>query len=168
MITVLPLAETHFDELYHVLDTVAREQRFLALTQAPSKENTFAFYRSVLKDGQCHVAMQNGKVVGWCDILPSFGEARQHVGTLGIGLLPSARHQGIGRQLMQAAIETAWNRGLTRIELTVREDNHNAKQLYEQFRFETEGLRRNSMLIDGQYFHCYAMALLRNENLVCK
>ena len=33
-----------------------------------------------------------GEVVGWCDILPTLGEARRHVGVLGIGVIPGARH----------------------------------------------------------------------------
>ena len=162
MVTITSLDESHFEMLREVLDAVARERRYLALFQAPPREEAFAFYRGLVNGGQCHVAIQEQAVVGWCDIQRNFGEARQHIGTLGIGLLPRARHIGAGRQLMEAAVSTAWARGLTRIELTVREDNLNAKALYERLGFETEGLKRNSMLVAGQYFNCYAMALLKS------
>lgn len=58
------------------------------------------------------------EVVGWCDILPTLGEARRHVGVLGIGVIPGARHHGLGRRLTEAAIAKAWAKGMTRIELT--------------------------------------------------
>lgn len=160
--TVTPLEERHFTQLLAVVDTVARERRFLAMLQAPPQEEAFAFYRSVLADGQCHVAVSGERIVGWCDVLPSFGESRRHVGTLGIGLLPEFRGLGIGTQLLQAAVAAAWARGLTRIELTVREDNHNARALYEHLGFQHEGLRRRSMLVDGKYYDCHSMALLRS------
>lgn len=162
-ISIAPLAESHFAQLWSVADRVARERRFLAMLQAPPPEQAYAFYRSVLDEGQCHVALDVGNVVGWCDILPSFGESRKHVGTLGIGLLPEVRSLGVGTRLLNAAVTTAWARGLSRIELTVREDNLRAKALYERLGFEHEGVNRRSMLVDGAHYDCHAMALLRRD-----
>ena len=105
--------------------------------------------------------MADGQIVGWADVLPGTGQTRAHVGTLGIGLIPAARHRGIGAQLMRAAIDGAWARGLTRIELSVRADNANAKALYERLGFELEGVRCRSVRVDGDYHDSYAMALLR-------
>jgi len=160
-VTIAQLAERHFEQLRAVLDAVAREQRYLALFEAPPTQDSFAFYRRLLADGQCHVALQDAAVVGWCDIQPAFGHARKHIGILGMGLLPAFRHRGIGTALLSAAVAAAWARGLTRIELTVREDNANAKRLYERLGFRSEGLHKQSMLVAGQYHDCYSMALLR-------
>ena len=161
--TIAHLTERHFEQLRSVLDEVAREQRFLALFEAPPREEAFAFYRRLIAQGQCHVALHGDSVVGWCDIQPAFGQARRHIGVLGMGLLSAVRHQGIGTQLLSAAIATAWSRGLSRIELTVREDNANAKALYERLGFRDEGVHRQSMLVAGRYHDCHAMALLRSD-----
>jgi len=137
---IVPLAESHFEALRAALDVVAREKRYLAFVQAPAPEQAYAFYRNILANDLCqYVALIDGVVVGWCDILPTHGETRAHVGILGIGLVPSARHRGIGRTLMQTAIAKAWDKGLSRIELTVRVDNVNAKGIYELMGFKTEG-----------------------------
>lgn len=161
---IVPLAEIHFDPLHRVLDEVAREQRFLALLQAPPRDETLAFFRNNLAQGHPHfVALLCGEVVGWCDVLPVFGEARRHVGQLGIGLVRRARHQGLGARLMQAAIEAAWAKGLERIELTVRADNTNARALYERMGFRHEGLQRGAFQVDGQALDSHAMALLRTD-----
>ncbi|WP_322470106.1 GNAT family protein [Hydrogenophaga sp. SNF1] len=73
-----------------------------------------------------------------------------------------ARHQGLGAALMRAAIAAAWAKGLTRIELTVRADNPNARALYERMGFAHEGLQRGAFRVDGQSVDSHAMALLRD------
>jgi RimJ/RimL family protein N-acetyltransferase len=80
---------------------------------------------------------------------------------LGVGLLPDFRGKGIGRKLMGQTIDAAFAFGLTRIELTVREENVNAIALYKSLGFEIEGLHRNAVRIEGQYENLYSMALLR-------
>ncbi|MDP9991069.1 putative acetyltransferase [Variovorax boronicumulans] len=161
--SIVPTEERHFESLHKALDVVAREQKYLALTQAPPWENSLAFYRDVLAQGFPHVvAVDAGdRVVGWCDVSPVFGHSRAHIGILGIALLPEARGRGLGTQLLQAAIDRSWARGLTRIELSVRADNLNAKALYERLGFEHEGLARRASLIDGTYHDAFRMALLR-------
>jgi ribosomal protein S18 acetylase RimI-like enzyme len=158
---VVPVAELHFAELHRALDVVAREKRFLAFTQAPLFEESLAFYRRIIAGDLCQFVALDGKsVVGWCDILPAHGEARSHVGHLGIGLIPKARHKGLGAKLLESTIAKARTKGLTRIELTVRADNTNAKALYERFGFVVEAVQQRSIRVDGQYHDSYAMALL--------
>src|SRR6188508_2427883 len=126
-----PLAERHFQGLRRALDVVAREKQYLSFTQAPAPEPAYTFYRYIVENRLCHfVAVAGDAVVGWCDVLPTHGETRAHVGTLGIGVVPAARGRGIGPRLLRTAIDSAWARGFTRIELTVRQDNPRACALY--------------------------------------
>lgn len=161
-LAIVPTAECHFEGLRLALDAVARERRYLAITAAPPREEALAFYRNIVANDLCQfVAVQDGIVIGWCDILPIRGEACTHIGVLGMGLVSHARHLGIGTRLLDATISKAWAKGLSRIALTVRADNANAKALYERFGFVSEGLLRRAFRIDGEFFDCYAMALLR-------
>lgn len=163
-VSIVPLAEDHFEPLRIVVGSVAEEKRYLALTETPSRDQAYAFYRNILDNDLCQfVAVLDGEVVGWCDILPTHGEARSHVGVLGMGLVPKARQLGIGKRLIKATIDKAWAKGLTRIELTVRVDNLNARALYERLGFEHEGVRKREFRVDGHYHDCYAMALLRGD-----
>ncbi|VTU29655.1 putative acetyltransferase YhhY [Variovorax sp. PBL-H6] len=163
-LSIEPIAKQHFEGLRRALDTVARERRFLAFTEAPPEDDCRAFHSSIIANGWCQmVAILDGVVVGWCDVLPTHGQARSHVGTLGIGLIPPARRHGFGEKLMKSAIDAAWETGLTRIELTVRVDNANAKALYERVGFKVEGLQRRSFRVDGEYADSYSMALLRES-----
>jgi ribosomal protein S18 acetylase RimI-like enzyme len=163
--SVLPTAEEHFAGLHDALDVVAREKQFLAFLQAPPLEETLAFYRHIVTNDLCQfVALEDRQVVGWCDVLPIHGEARAHVGHLGIGLIPHARHKGLGAKLLEATITKAHAKAITRIELSVRTDNLNAKALYEKFGFKVEGVKCHYFLVGGQYHDAYAMALLRRND----
>ena len=163
-LVIEPVSAAHFTGLRQALDTVAREKRFLAFTEAPPEDACNAFYTSIIENGWCQqVALLDGAVVGWCDILPAHGQARAHVGTLGIGLIPSASHRGIGAQLMRAALDAAWASGLTRVELTVRVENANAKALYERMGFAVEGLMRRAFRVDCHDGDGWAMALLKDD-----
>ena len=89
--------EQHFHGLHQTIDIVARELKYLAFTQAPPLEQSLAFYRSLLaRDFPQFVMLDDERVVGWCDVAPAHGESRAHIGTFGIGLLPEARHKGLG------------------------------------------------------------------------
>ena len=160
---IVPLQEEHFAQLREVLDAVAREGRYLAFLEAPPVEEAFAFYRSILERGcPAVVALDEGRVVGWCDVLFTHGESREHVGIIGLGLLPQFRGRGIGAALMGAAIDAAWARGLTRLELSVRADNDRARRLYGRLGFKVEGAHRNTFRVNGRYFDSFSMALLRD------
>jgi putative acetyltransferase len=161
-VEIVPLAQSHCDALHRVLDLVAREKRYLAFTEAPPRAEAEGFYRNILDHGLImSVLLVDGQPSGWCDVLPTHGQARAHLGVLGVVLLPHARHRGLGRPLMQHAIERAWASGLSRIELTVRADNLNAKALYERLGFVTEGRLRQSFKVDGEYHDACVMGLLR-------
>ena len=161
-LSIEPIAPHHFEGWRRALDAVAREKRYLAFTQAPPPQECQAFHAPIVANGWCQwVALIDGDVVGWCDVLPTHGQARAHIGTLGIGLVPSARHRGIGEKLMRAAIEAAWASGLARIELTVRTDNLAAQRLYERLGFIVEGRHPRAFRVDGEYAEGHSMALLR-------
>lgn len=160
-IEITPLKEAYFHGLWQALDTVAREKRYLAFLQAPPQPDAFSFYQNIVAHDLCqYTAIHNNRVVGWCDILPALGESRAHIGVMGIAVIPAFRHQGIGTKLIEATLAKAWQKGLSRIELSVRVDNQNAKALYERFGFVVEGVSRNGFCVDGKFHDAYTMALL--------
>ena len=109
--------------------------------------------------GHIHfVAVRAERLVGWCDILPLIGQMRAHAGVLGMAVAADSRGQGIGRQLIQAALAQAAERSLTRVELTVHSENVNAQALYKSVGFELEGTQRRGWCLDGQYFDVHYMA----------
>jgi ribosomal protein S18 acetylase RimI-like enzyme len=160
---IMPITAQYIESFREAVGNVARERKYLAFLDAPSLEMAHEFVMENLKDNWPHfVAVIEGRVVGWCDITSLHRPVFSHSGSLGVGVLASFRGQGIGEALMRAAIEKARHRGLTRIELTVREHNKPAIALYEKLGFTVEGLHRNAVRIDDEYENHISMALLLN------
>jgi RimJ/RimL family protein N-acetyltransferase len=161
MIEIVPIAPAHIDSFHRALDLVARERRYLALLEAPPIEEFRGFVQNIIRRRYPQfVALSVGEVVGWCDVLPMTWPIYAHTGVLGVALLPALRGQGVGRQLIARTLEAARAFGLSRIELTVSENNRTAIALYKKFGFETEGVKRNALKIDGRYENQVLMALL--------
>lgn len=156
-----PLCERHFEPLYQLFDAVCRERRFLAFTQAESREDSYAFYRDILDAGDTHVvAVRDGQVLGWCDVLRSTLPVRLHVGTLGMAVAAAERGRGVGRALIGAAIADAFTRGIRRIELSVHAGNQAGLALYRRSGFVFEGTLRQGWYLDGVYADMHCMARL--------
>lgn len=161
---VLPVALEHAEGFHACLDAVAREKRFLAQTEALPLERIRGFVQqSVADDAVQFMAVAGGRVVGWADIFGAWPAATQHCGSLGMGLLPPWRGSGVGRQLLQACLDKALTKGLTRITLEVRADNGRAIALYERLGFEREALKQRALRYDGAYFDAWQMVRLQGD-----
>ncbi|MCS6903541.1 MAG: GNAT family N-acetyltransferase [Candidatus Bipolaricaulota bacterium] len=62
---------------------------------------------------------------------------------LNIAVAPALRRQGLGKHLVQYALDYAHRLGAARIELEVRTDNHIAIALYQQFGFHIQEIIPN-------------------------
>ena len=161
-IEVVPIGQGHIDGFHRALDSVARERRYLAFLEAPPIEATRAFVLGNIKRGhlQFVAVSADGEVVGWCDVTPLDRPTQAHRGVFGVGLLPQFRGQGIGTKLTRSALAAARAFGLHRVELTVREHNTGAIELYKKEGFTIEGVQRDAVLVDGVYENVVCMAVV--------
>lgn len=158
---VVPMERRHIAGFREVLDGVAREGRWLAMLEAPpaARMRSFVFGGLRARNPQ-FVAVDGARVVGWCDVTRKSHETLGHSGTLGMGVAASHRGAGIGTTLLATTLEAAAARGLTRVELVVREDNAAAIALYRRLGFETEGRLRRYLVVDGREYDALQMARL--------
>jgi ribosomal protein S18 acetylase RimI-like enzyme len=160
-VDVVPIEERHIDGFHRTLDRVARERRYLAFLEGPPIETTRAFVlENIKRRHPQYVAVTAGEVIGWCDITPKERPIYAHVGVLGMGLLPQFRGQGIGSKLIRSTPAAARTIGLHRVELTVRENNNGAIELYKKVGFKIEGVQRDAVHVDGAYENVVSMAAL--------
>jgi ribosomal protein S18 acetylase RimI-like enzyme len=158
-VAVRPISLEDADGFRQVLDSVARERRFLALIEAPPIEKVQEVVRANVEEGAIHfVAVEGGEVLGWCDIHRSKQPGFTHTGRFGMGVRADYRRRAIGRRLAEAALGKAIVTGLTRVELEVFSSNAPAVHLYESLGFVKEGLKRNARYLDGAWDDMAMMA----------
>jgi ribosomal protein S18 acetylase RimI-like enzyme len=160
-VEIARMCEEHVTGYHAALDVVARERKYLTFLEAPPFELSRQFIGRSIAEGHPHfVAMEGDRVVGWCDVMPRDRPATRHCGVLSIGVLPEWRGSGLGRRLMERALEASRAFPLVRVELAVRADNARAIALYRNVGFEVEGRRQRAMFVDGIYYDDIVMALL--------
>jgi ribosomal protein S18 acetylase RimI-like enzyme len=158
---IVPITEAHIEGFWYAVDSVSRERKYLAFLEGPPINTTKDFVLNNINGNWPQVvAMSDGELIGWCDITALDRPVFAHIGSLGMGVLAPYRGQGVGKALISAALQKARARGLTRMELTVRENNKAAIELYKKFGFVAEGIHKNGVCIDGQYENHIFMALL--------
>lgn len=150
--------------LSRCVDAVARERLYLAVVTGFPEDQTRTFVRNLLDNGGVYIlALDEGTVIGWCDVMPQLYEGMRHVGRLGMGLLSAYRRQGFGKRLLQETVGRAFAKGLRRIELEVFASNLAAQRLYMRAGFVTEGRKRRARILDGVEDDILVMGLLREE-----
>lgn len=112
----------------------------------PDREGRVERWASWLADPRITavVGELGGSIVGFCTIRPSedadAGEKDAEMPTLYVH--PDHWHRGFGRELTEAGLDRARERGFRRLTLWVLEMNHRARAFYEAFGFEDDGARK--------------------------
>ncbi len=160
-VQIVPIGRAHLAGFHAIVDSVAKERRYLAMLEAPPFTRTRRLVLDSLRAGAVHVvAVANGEVLGWCDLRPKAAPTLRHSAVLGMGIVAAYRGQGIGSRMLAATLELALARGIRRAELNVRSDNAPAIALYRRFGFVEEGTCRNYMCVDGVDYDALLMARL--------
>ncbi len=150
----------YIESFHRTLDQVAREEIYLEMIQAKSLADTSDFQRYLMnRNLPVFYAIENDKVVGWVDINASENPMLCHRGFLGMGLLKEYRGQGLGKQLLNEAINHARNIGLEKVELSVYTTNYSAISLYKKIGFKEIGLIKHYRKHKEAYLDCIEMEM---------
>ncbi|WKA59038.1 GNAT family N-acetyltransferase [Planococcus shenhongbingii] len=104
------------------------------------------------------IAILNGEHVGYLMIIGNAAKRAAHRAELVLGVQKSAQNKGIATSLLQRAEEWSATKGVTRLELTVVEENTAARKLYDKSGYEKEGIRKKSLIIDDKPYDEIYMA----------
>jgi [ribosomal protein S18]-alanine N-acetyltransferase len=80
-----------------------------------------------------------GELMGYFLLMPAVDEAH----LLNITVHAQLHGQGIGRLMLDKAVELARDKGMHSMLLEVRPSNHRALNIYEQYGFSEIGIRKN-------------------------
>lgn len=124
--------------------------------------NRFADWLARLSiEDDCYLVVFDGdRVLGFIHAERGSHRRSRHSAYLVLGLLAEARGLGWGRRLLAAVDEWAAGVGVHRLELTVMVHNQAAIGLYRRCGYQEEGVRRCSLIVDGECVDELAMAKL--------
>ena len=103
------------------------------------------------------VAEDKEDIIGFLSSDRGLPNRIRHRAYIVIGILRNYRGKKIGVQLFDELEKWALENNITRLELTVMEHNESAIGFYEKMGFKKEGIKKNSLLVDGKYVAEYYM-----------
>ncbi len=99
-----------------------------------------SFREALAGEGYAFFAMEeNGALVAYAGMLTVLDTAD----ITNIAVLPEYRRRGLARSLFSALADAARGKGVTRLQLEVRESNTAARTLYESLGFAVDGKRKH-------------------------
>lgn len=101
---------------------------------------------------------RDGAIVGRLSLARDTHPASAHVADLGLMVASDFRRHGVGRALLDAAVDWARGAGVRKLELHVFPWNEPAIALYERFGFEREGFRKAHYRRADEYVDAILMA----------
>lgn len=104
------------------------------------------------------LAILNGEHVGYLIVTGNETKRATHRAALLLGIQVDAQGKGIASSLLQKAEEWAITKAISRLELTVSEENTPARKLFEKIGYEPEGIRKNSIIINNKLHNEIYMA----------
>ena len=105
------------------------------------------------------VAKDGDEIVGIATLSGNQKTRLSHRAQMGVSVLKSYWHQGIGSKLVAIIIGYAAEASIEIIELEVVTSNETAIALYQKYGFEVIGTYENFMKIDDHYVDAYLMNL---------
>lgn len=157
------------DEMTAYINQLSQEDTFITFSgEVITREGEAKYLAQSLVDIEMGnkiivVASIDGKQVGVSDVtrITAAKERKKHVGVLGISIKKEFRGDGIGKELMQTAIEEAKRRisGLRQIILEVYGKNDIARAMYKKLGFVEAGSIPGGLIYKGEYIDDITMYL---------
>jgi RimJ/RimL family protein N-acetyltransferase len=104
------------------------------------------------------VVVDDDELVGRLSLARDVHPASAHVADLGLMVAASHRRRGIGRALLDQAVDWSLRVGVRKLELHVFPWNQPAIRLYESYGFEREGYRKRHYVRDDEEVDAILMA----------
>lgn len=116
MLNFIKPEEKYIKSYWEAFDTIAKENIYLAATEAFPLEDTVKFVESLMEKNVPQLFVidtETDRCVGWCDALPK----ETTIGYIGTGLLKGYRENGIGSRLLEQIIYLSRQYGYNKLEL---------------------------------------------------
>lgn len=127
---------------------------------APPARRGRAFFTTHTRPDDVLVAELDSRLAGYVKLRPPTPLASNaHVQQIqGLAVDPRMQRKGVGRALIDGALDEARRRGARKVSLRVLGSNSDAQRLYAACGFEVEGVLREEFFLGGRYVDDWQMA----------
>ncbi len=132
--------------------------------QSTAEDQSNYIELTIDRGGMIWGAFINSGAVGFLSLERGLTRRVHHCAYLVVGVLQNESGKGIGTKLLETAELWAMENEITKLELTVMTHNHKAFGLYKKMGYEVEGIKRNSVKIDGVLYDEYYMGKIVNND----
>ncbi|UPM44422.1 GNAT family N-acetyltransferase [Halocatena salina] len=129
------------EKTYLVAETVAQQVDFEGVLIRHNDVETRMFFVATVADD----------VIGWAHLEAPELEKLSHAAKLTVGVLDEYRRHGIGGHLLHRSLEWAGSHGYQRVYNSIPATNQEAARFLEDHGFETEAIRKEQYMIDGEF-----------------
>jgi len=135
------IAEIHVDASKSAFEGLVPQSELRKLS---AHEMTFRWAPLTLTLNGGFFVAEEDELLGFCSVIPARGERFRHrtAEIMAIYVTPDSQSRGVGTKLINAALGHAQVRGFTEIMLWVLPGNEQARQFYESFGFNSDGMER--------------------------
>ena len=166
-LVLIKIRKAEIGDAKHVIEVMkdAEQSGFMLFSPGERKVNEVGFSKYIEdlhKNDKCglFIACEKQDVLGYMIVRQEKPERIAHRAYIVVGVHSTSRGKGIGRALFEHVMGWAKEQGLHRLELTVLVKNEVAVQLYKKVGFTIEGVKKDSLFVNGQYEDEYYMAKL--------
>ncbi|WP_312430566.1 GNAT family N-acetyltransferase [Lacrimispora sp.] len=163
-VIIRPIEENDAESLWQMMSALDAETKYMMYEPKERTKNTDRI-KSTIKEAAAGnnlflAAEADHEIVGYISAQKGILRRVKHSAYIVVGIRASYQRQGIGTSFFRQLDKWAGEKGVTRLELTVMCINDAARNLYEKNGFVVEGIKKNSMVVDGTYVDEYYMAKL--------
>ena len=138
-----------------------RETKFMLL-EPDEREQDINRTKGMIKSIQeandfLYVAEVSAELIGFITASRGIANRIKHRAYVVMGIRKQFHGRGVGTKLLNELDQWAVRTGIRRLELTVMVHNVKAISLYEKGGFVVEGVKKDSMCIEGEYIDEYYM-----------
>nr|WP_300364971.1 GNAT family N-acetyltransferase [Brachyspira sp.] len=163
----MSIREAHIEDAEKVINYILKVSDETNFMMSDSKERELdvkkeeEFLQNIQKGITTRMFLyeKDEKIVGICSLRCIDKKRIKHRTNLAISVLKEYWGNGIGRKLIDYAIDYSKKKSIKKIELRVRTDNERALKLYKSLGFFIEGEIKSFFCIDDVYYNCYMMGL---------
>lgn len=161
--SIRPITENDSEQFLVLCKSLDQETQFMMLEpgeRTMTVDEQRQRIQSVLSQANqmIFVVETESRLVGYLGAYGGSFRRDRHCAYIVAGILQEYAGQGLGKQLFAALDEWAIDHKLHRLELTVMCHNERAVHLYQKMGFRTEGVKRDSLQVDGRYVDEFYMA----------